>query len=92
MLIYEIDEEQSKFIGEPTLLAYSLVDELLSKLFGFHVTEPKTAIKDQVKAKALFQKTVPIAGRFESEERESDRYSGLKKSNQLEPLVPKISE
>jgi len=47
-------------------LAYSLVDELLSKLFGFHVTEPKTAIKDQVKAKTLFQKTVPIAGRFES--------------------------
>ena len=66
VLIYEIDEEKAKFIGEPTLLAYSLVDELLSKLFGFHVTEPKTAIKDQVKAKALFQKTVPIAGRFES--------------------------
>lgn len=55
--IYEIDEDKTKFIGEPTFIAYGLIDELVNKLFGFHVIEPKTAIRDQVKAKALLQKT-----------------------------------
>jgi len=55
--IYEIDEDYTKFIGEPTFIAYGLIDELVNKLLGFHVIEPKTAIRDQVKAKALLQKT-----------------------------------
>jgi len=52
--IYEVvSVEKSAFIGESTLLAYSIVDDLMDKLFGFHVVEPKTVLKEQHKAKSL---------------------------------------
>ena len=44
--IYEIDAQASRFVGESNCIAYSLVDDLLSRVFGFHVIEPKTLIKD----------------------------------------------
>lgn len=55
---YKVPESAAKHLGEAKTVSVEIVDELLSKLFDFHVLEPLVTIQEQYRVKPSMQRSL----------------------------------
>ena len=55
---YSVPKEIHPFIGEANAVCVELVDELVSKLFDFHVIEPVVSMQEQYRVKPSMQRSL----------------------------------
>ena len=55
---YKVPESATKILGEPRAVCVELVDELVSKLFDFHVLEPLVTMQEQYRVKPSMQRSL----------------------------------
>lgn len=55
---YSVPEATIPYIGEAKAVCVELVDELVSKLFDFHVLEPVVTMQEQYRVKPSMQRSL----------------------------------
>ena len=56
---YQVPTAVVPYIGESKAVCVEIVDNLLSKLFDFHVLEPVVTMKEKVRVKPTLQRSIP---------------------------------
>ena len=55
---YTVPKAAVEFVGEANATCVELIDELVSKLFDFHVLEPVISMQEQYRVKPSMQRSL----------------------------------
>ena len=55
---YTVPKDAVQFIGEAKATSVELLDELVSKIFDFHVIEPMVSMKEEYRVKLSMQRSL----------------------------------